>query len=101
MLIINGTAIEVEEGLRFAKVGDQTYQLTAAAEVQEGCAVHSAPARRGNRPAASQRTSCGMPRNSSFARSLRSASLPREKQLPRPYALRPRARAGRMTTIAG
>ena len=30
MLIVNGTAIQVEEGLRFAKVGDQTYQLATA-----------------------------------------------------------------------
>lgn len=36
MLIVNGTAIEVEEGLRFAKVGEQTYQLTAAPEVRKG-----------------------------------------------------------------
>jgi N-acetylmuramoyl-L-alanine amidase len=36
LLIINGTAIEVEEGLRFAKVGDQTYQLTAAPETRKG-----------------------------------------------------------------
>jgi N-acetylmuramoyl-L-alanine amidase len=30
MLIANGAAIEVEESLRYAKVGDQTYQLTRA-----------------------------------------------------------------------
>jgi N-acetylmuramoyl-L-alanine amidase len=36
MLIMNGTAIEVEEGLHFAKVGDQTYQLTSAPEVRKG-----------------------------------------------------------------
>lgn len=36
MLIVNGTAIEVEEGLRFAKVGDQTYQLATAPEVRKG-----------------------------------------------------------------
>ena len=36
MLIVNGMAIEVEEGLRFAKVGDQTYQLATAPEVRKG-----------------------------------------------------------------
>ena len=36
MLIVNGTAIEVEEGLRFAKVGAQTYQLATAPEVRQG-----------------------------------------------------------------
>ena len=36
MLIVNGTAIEVEDGVRFAKVGDQTYQLAAAPEVRKG-----------------------------------------------------------------
>jgi len=36
MLIVNGKAIEVEEGLRFAKVGDQTYQLATAPEVRKG-----------------------------------------------------------------
>ena len=36
VLIINGTAIQVEEGLRFARVGDQTYQLAAAPEVRKG-----------------------------------------------------------------
>jgi N-acetylmuramoyl-L-alanine amidase len=35
MLIVNGTAIEVEEGVRFAKLGDQTYQLTTAPEVRK------------------------------------------------------------------
>ena len=36
MLIVNGTAIEVEEGLRFAKVGAETYQLATAPEVRKG-----------------------------------------------------------------
>ena len=36
MLIVNGTAIEVEEGLHFAKVSDQTYQLATAPEVRKG-----------------------------------------------------------------
>ena len=36
MLIVNGTAIQVEEGLHFAKVGDQTYQLATAPEVRKG-----------------------------------------------------------------
>ena len=36
MLIVNGTAIEVEEGIRFAKVGEQTYQLTVAPKVRKG-----------------------------------------------------------------
>lgn len=36
MLILNGTAIQVEEGLRFARVGDQTYQLATAPEVRKG-----------------------------------------------------------------
>ncbi len=36
LLIVNGTAIEVEEGIRFAKVGDQTYQLASAPEVRKG-----------------------------------------------------------------
>ncbi len=35
MLIVNGTAIEVEEGIRFARVGDNTYQLAAAPEVRK------------------------------------------------------------------
>ena len=36
VLIVNGTAIQVEEGLHFAKVGDQTYQLATAPEVRKG-----------------------------------------------------------------
>ncbi|MEO8622220.1 MAG: hypothetical protein ABI625_14215, partial [bacterium] len=36
VLILNGTAIEVEDGVRFAKVGDQTYQLAAAPEIRKG-----------------------------------------------------------------
>lgn len=36
LLIVNGTAIQVEEGLRFAKVGDQTYQLATAPDVRKG-----------------------------------------------------------------
>ena len=36
MLIVNGTAIEVEEGLHFATVGGQTYQLATAPEVRKG-----------------------------------------------------------------
>ena len=36
MLIVNGTAIQVEEGLHFAKVGEQTYQLATAPEVRKG-----------------------------------------------------------------
>ena len=36
MLIMNGAAIEVEEGLRFAKIGAQTYQLATAPEVRKG-----------------------------------------------------------------
>jgi N-acetylmuramoyl-L-alanine amidase len=36
MLIVNGTSIEVEDGLQFAKIGDQTYQLTTAPEVRAG-----------------------------------------------------------------
>ncbi|MEP6990730.1 MAG: N-acetylmuramoyl-L-alanine amidase [bacterium] len=36
MLILNGTAIQVEDGVRFATVGDQTYQLAAAPEVRKG-----------------------------------------------------------------
>ena len=35
MLIVNGVAIEVEENNRFAKIGDQTYQLAAAPEVRK------------------------------------------------------------------
>ena len=36
MLIANGAAVEVEEDNRFAKVGDQTYQLATAPVVQQG-----------------------------------------------------------------
>jgi len=36
MLIVNGVGIEVEEGLHFAKVGDQTYQIAVAPEVRKG-----------------------------------------------------------------
>ncbi|MEP6732516.1 MAG: N-acetylmuramoyl-L-alanine amidase [bacterium] len=36
MLIVNGVAIEVEEGNRFAKVSDQTYQLAIAPEIRKG-----------------------------------------------------------------
>ncbi len=36
MLIVNGTAIQVEDGLHFATVGDQTYQLATAPEVRKG-----------------------------------------------------------------
>ncbi|CAN5468617.1 hypothetical protein BH09GEM1_BH09GEM1_08790 [soil metagenome] len=36
MLIVNGTAIEVTDGVRFARVGDQTYQLAASPEVRTG-----------------------------------------------------------------
>ena len=36
MLIVNGVAIEVEEGIRFAKVGEQTYQLATPPEVRKG-----------------------------------------------------------------
>jgi N-acetylmuramoyl-L-alanine amidase len=35
MLIVNGTAIEVEVGVRFARVGEQTYQLATAPEVRK------------------------------------------------------------------
>ncbi len=35
MMIINGTAIEVEDGLRFARVGEQTYQLAVAPQVRK------------------------------------------------------------------
>ena len=35
MLIVNGTAIEVEEGMRFARIGDVTYQLALAPEVRK------------------------------------------------------------------
>ena len=36
MIIVNGTAIEVTDGVRFARVGDQTYQLAAPPEVRMG-----------------------------------------------------------------
>jgi N-acetylmuramoyl-L-alanine amidase len=36
MLIVNGTGIEVSDGVRFARVGDQTYQLAASPEVRKG-----------------------------------------------------------------
>lgn len=36
MVIINAAAIELEDGVRFAKVGDQTYQLASAPEVRKG-----------------------------------------------------------------
>ena len=36
MLIVNGTGIEVSNGVRFARVGDQTYQLAASPEVRKG-----------------------------------------------------------------
>jgi N-acetylmuramoyl-L-alanine amidase len=36
MLIVNGTAIQVEEGSRFAKVGDDSYQLAAPVDVRHG-----------------------------------------------------------------
>ncbi|MEP6620713.1 MAG: N-acetylmuramoyl-L-alanine amidase [bacterium] len=36
LLLIGGAAIEVEEGLRFAKVSDQTYQLATPPEVRKG-----------------------------------------------------------------
>jgi N-acetylmuramoyl-L-alanine amidase len=36
MLIVGGSAIEVEEGLRFARVGGAQYQLAAAPEVRKG-----------------------------------------------------------------
>ena len=36
MLIIGGTAIEVEEGVRFARVGDDQFQLARAPEVRRG-----------------------------------------------------------------
>jgi N-acetylmuramoyl-L-alanine amidase len=36
MIIVNGTAIEVETGTRIAKVGPERYQLTAAPEVRKG-----------------------------------------------------------------
>lgn len=36
MLIVNGTGVEVTDGIRFARVGDQTFQLAAAPEVRKG-----------------------------------------------------------------
>ncbi|HEX5971134.1 MAG TPA: N-acetylmuramoyl-L-alanine amidase [Gemmatimonadaceae bacterium] len=36
MLIVNGTAIQVEQGSRFVKVGDESYQLAADADVRGG-----------------------------------------------------------------
>lgn len=36
MLIINGVAIQVEQGSRFARVGDENYQLAAEADVRAG-----------------------------------------------------------------
>ena len=36
MLIVNGTGIEVTDGVRFARVGDQTYQLAQSPEVRKG-----------------------------------------------------------------
>jgi N-acetylmuramoyl-L-alanine amidase len=36
MLIVNGTGIEVSDGVRFARIGDQTYQLAASPEVRKG-----------------------------------------------------------------
>jgi N-acetylmuramoyl-L-alanine amidase len=36
MLIVGGTAIEVEEGVRFARVGAEQYQLACAPEVRRG-----------------------------------------------------------------
>lgn len=36
MVIINATPIEIEEGVRFAKVGEQTYQLASSPEVRKG-----------------------------------------------------------------
>jgi N-acetylmuramoyl-L-alanine amidase len=36
MIIVKGKAIEVEPGIRLAKVGDETYQLAAAPEVRKG-----------------------------------------------------------------
>ncbi len=36
MLILKGASIQVEEGVRFAKVGEQTYQLAMAPEVRKG-----------------------------------------------------------------
>jgi N-acetylmuramoyl-L-alanine amidase len=36
MLIVGGSAIEVEEGVRFARVGDDQFQLSRAPEVRRG-----------------------------------------------------------------
>ena len=36
MLIVNGTAIQLEQGSRFVKVGDESYQLAAEADVRGG-----------------------------------------------------------------
>jgi N-acetylmuramoyl-L-alanine amidase len=36
MLIVNGTAIQVEQDSRFVKVGDESYQLAAEADVRGG-----------------------------------------------------------------
>jgi len=36
MLIVNGTAIQLERGSRFAKVGDESYQLAAEVDVRKG-----------------------------------------------------------------
>ena len=36
LLIIGGSAIEVEQGVRFARVGNATFQLAAAPEVRKG-----------------------------------------------------------------
>jgi N-acetylmuramoyl-L-alanine amidase len=36
MIIVKGKAIEVEPGIRLAKVGEETYQLAAAPEVRRG-----------------------------------------------------------------
>ncbi|MDQ2665113.1 MAG: N-acetylmuramoyl-L-alanine amidase [Gemmatimonadota bacterium] len=36
MLIVNGAGIEVTDGVRYARVGDQTYQLAASPEVRKG-----------------------------------------------------------------
>jgi len=36
MLIVNGAALQVEQGSRFVKVGDESYQLAAEVEVRKG-----------------------------------------------------------------
>src|SRR5690349_7262418 len=36
MLIVNGAAIQVEQGSRFARVGDESYQLAASTDVRDG-----------------------------------------------------------------